>query len=458
MYCEKCGKELNRDEIFCEGCGTKVERKAGGKNQIGTLLSKLPLKWVAIGAASVVAVVVTLVIILSGPKSLNPTDYIDVEISGFSGHATAFVDFDYDALLAKISGLDEDRSLDEQITNYSEYLKLMAKYEKLDSSIDYTVEYDVEKGTLKNGDVIYITFNCDEEILKEYGYKVSKKYLNQALTIGEDTEEIPEPFNVNWFEYVKCETTGYDGMGNLELVPIENEFVIENPVKGVEKIVLTTDYESSYYDQLNIKIHRDNGNTVNQKINITLDCVDDNKKLGELSNGDEVQIKITGVQNTEYYGIYSQTNEQTIQIYDLPAPIELDLLDYLEYESSLKTLYGNIVGANVNFSGPTEKVLTLGDNAQQIKEATINCIDDSYVSGWLFTSRYDCKCLSVSFVNPKSGEIEVIKYRLSYKDTNTTDAVDVTISLSYHDDESKNKAKEYGIVLKENTKTFQIMK
>ena len=65
---------------------------------------------------------------------------------------------------------------------------------------------------------------------------------------------------------------------------------------------------------------------------------------------------------------------------------------------------------------------------------------------------------TVSFVNPTSGETEVIKYRLSYKDTNTTDAVDVTISLSYHNDESENKAKEYGIVLKENTKTFQIMK
>ena len=134
--------------------------------------------------------------------TIDLNKYVTVNLSGYNTMGTAEVSFDYDAFdedyKDKIK-LKTKNGSDEEI-NFE--LKLGSK--PMNVFNNYCVEYEADKTTeLSNGDVIKITWECDDKSAKEY-FGCKLKYSDIEYKV-EGLEEIAA---FNPFEYVEVEFEG----------------------------------------------------------------------------------------------------------------------------------------------------------------------------------------------------------------------------------------------------------
>ena len=226
MFCEKCGSELKENARFCEKCGAPVKIPEGQENaqnaagaapagsaagsaagasasaaagasipkvdagKIMEQISCLPKKTLGIIGGAAVAVIVLLVLIFGRGKTVKLTPYVSVEFSGVNNYGSADYTFDEDAFRKKYDGKVKFRNTKE----LRELKELMGKnFDYNGYALDYllddcvTISVDPDEG-LKNGDTVTLTFDVDEEAVKEtFGCKV--KFKDQTYTV-EGLEEV----------------------------------------------------------------------------------------------------------------------------------------------------------------------------------------------------------------------------------------------------------------------------
>ena len=248
MICEKFGTKdaaVNNDVAWQENAATNELPKRTNRN--GSLSSKVCSM---VGAAALVLVASTTVSGCSGGK-INLNDYMTVEFTGYDTVGKAAINFDSDQFLYDVAEKTSNKKIKklmksediEDLDDLGSAFELMMYLEDLD------VDYSLDKTSgLSNGDEVTLTWDVDEEELKEdYGIKV--KYTNETYTVS-DLEAV-ETFDP--FEYVDVVYTGIDPNGQASVnVTTNNELTnalnfsldASSNLKNGDTITVTAD---SYY-------------------------------------------------------------------------------------------------------------------------------------------------------------------------------------------------------------------
>lgn len=210
MFCENCGAEVANDARFCENCGQMVkpdENKNSEnfnviQNKNINKLKNLSKKNISIIGIVCLIVIAGLLIVVNKKTTINMSNYVTVEFSGYDTIGTAKVKIDYDAL-------EKD---------YADKLKYYGK-DKIETSfmepyeifIDKCISGNLDKmENLTNGDSVVYNWDCDEKVAKE-DFKVKLKVDDLKVTVN-GLEEIKE---IDPFENIDLTYSGISPIGRV---------------------------------------------------------------------------------------------------------------------------------------------------------------------------------------------------------------------------------------------------
>lgn len=216
MFCTKCGANLPDGVKFCTRCGAPVgkanavpmQRKSvtrgnhqgqgyppvrkpnreKKKNRIGKIV--IPILLIALLAAggSVYAI--------KREREVNLDRYIEVAFSGYDGYGTAEVSFQYDKFRKDHKDLILNRS-------------------QMDDSLAKALD-DTENGRLKNGDTLTLKGILTPGLV-DRSQEGRVTHTIEAPDYSVTVENLSETKEIDPFENVKVEYSGYDGYGTMNV-------------------------------------------------------------------------------------------------------------------------------------------------------------------------------------------------------------------------------------------------
>lgn len=150
-----------------------------------------------------------------GGTSINLNEYISIEVSGYDSMGQANVTFDRKAFEEdygdKIKAKIDEQGGDAAMMS----LDLQFGGEPYSVMLNYCTDYEVDKTSeLSNGDVIKVTWDCEDENAKDY-FNCSLKYSDIEYKV-EGLEEIS---TFNPFEFVTIDVTGIAPNGSVTITP-----------------------------------------------------------------------------------------------------------------------------------------------------------------------------------------------------------------------------------------------
>ena len=219
MFCTKCGANLPDGVKFCTRCGAPVgkanavpmQRKSvtrgnhqgqgyppvrkpnREKKRIGKIV--IPILLIALLAAggSVYAI--------KREREVNLNRYIEVAFSGYDGYGTAEVSFQYDKFRKDHKDLILNRS-------------------QMDDSLAKALD-DTENGSLKNGDTLTLKGILTPGLV-DRSQEGRVTHIIEAPDYSVTVENLSETKEIDPFENVKVEYSGYDGYGTMDVEKSEN--------------------------------------------------------------------------------------------------------------------------------------------------------------------------------------------------------------------------------------------
>lgn len=221
MFCTKCGANLPDGVKFCTRCGAPVgktnavpmQRKSvtrgnhqgqgcppvrkpnreKKKNRIGKIV--IPILLIALLAAggSVYAI--------KREREVNLNSYIEVAFSGYDGYGTAEVSFQYDKFRKDHKDLILNRS-------------------QMDDSLAKALD-DTENGSLKNGDTLTLKGILTPGLV-DRSQEGRVTHIIEAPDYSVTVESLSETKEIDPFENVKVEYSGYDGYGTMDVEKSED--------------------------------------------------------------------------------------------------------------------------------------------------------------------------------------------------------------------------------------------
>lgn len=250
-YCVNCGNELKDDMLFCEKCGTKVEKESKKINgmdveKIKNLFQHISKKAYIAAAAVIVILVAIVIVVANNSKKINVYDYVDVEFNGYNSVGTASVNVDTEKLVVEILKKNKIKTQSIDDLSASNYNKAQKILKNINDSKMFSYELD-KKEKLSNGDEIKIKFNIDKNILKEWNVKLIAKDKKYSVENLKDIEKI------NPFDYINVIYTGTspNAYATVKTKPNANEFVRglrfdidKNKVALGDKINVTIDIDN----------------------------------------------------------------------------------------------------------------------------------------------------------------------------------------------------------------------
>lgn len=216
MFCTKCGANLPDGVKFCTRCGAPVgkanavpmQRKSvtrgnhqgqgyppvrkpnreKKKKRIGKIV--IPILLIALLAAggSVYAI--------KREREVNLNRYIEVAFSGYDGYGTAEVSFQYDKFRKDHKDLILNRS-------------------QMDDSLAKALD-DTENGSLKNGDTLTLKGILTPGLV-DRSQEGRVTHIIEAPDYSVTVESLSETKEIDPFENVKVEYSGYDGYGTIDV-------------------------------------------------------------------------------------------------------------------------------------------------------------------------------------------------------------------------------------------------
>ena len=335
MFCTKCGANLPDGVKFCTRCGAPVgkanavpmQRKSvtrgnhqgqgyppvrkpnreKKKNRIGKIV--IPILLIALLAAggSVYAI--------KREREVNLDRYIEVTFSGYDGYGTAEVSFQYDKFRKDHKDLILNRS-------------------QMDDSLAKALD-DTENGSLKNGDTLTLKGILTPGLV-DRSQEGRVTHIIEAPDYSVTVESLSETKEIDPFENVKVEYSGYDGYGTMNVEKSE-----DSPAEG--------DGSQDWF---------------------TYSC----PNTGSLQNGDTVtvSVKLNGYGDADDFirqnGYTLSQTEKEYTVSGLTATTKIDPFENLEdgISPALKVsvnegLLTEPVKGNVTFSVENTGTLKVGD-------------------------------------------------------------------------------------------------
>ncbi len=338
MFCTKCGANLPDGVKFCTRCGAPVgkanavpmQRKSvtrgnhqgqgyppvrkpnreKKKNRIGKIV--IPILLIALLAAggSVYAI--------KREREVNLDRYIEVTFSGYDGYGTAEVSFQYDKFRKDHKDLILNRS-------------------QMDDSLAKALD-DTENGSLKNGDTLTLKGILTPGLV-DRSQEGRVTHIIEAPDYSVTVESLSETKEIDPFENVKVEYSGYDGYGTMNVEKSE-----DSPAEG--------DGSQDWF---------------------TYSC----PNTGSLQNGDTVtvSVKLNGYGDADDFirqnGYTLSQTEKEYTVSGLTATTKIDPFENLEVQydgisPALKVsvnegLLTEPVKGNVTFSVENTGTLKVGD-------------------------------------------------------------------------------------------------
>ncbi len=221
MFCTKCGANLPDGVKFCTRCGAPVgkanavpmQRKSvtrgnhqgqgyppvrkpnreKKKNRIGKIV--IPILLIALLAAggSVYAI--------KREREVNLNRYIEVAFSGYDGYGTAEVSFQYDKFR-------------------KDHKDLILNQSQMDDSLAKALD-DTENGSLKNGDTLTLKGILTPGLV-DRSQEGRVTHIIEAPDYSVTVENLSETKEIDPFENVKVEYSGYDGYGTMDVEKSED--------------------------------------------------------------------------------------------------------------------------------------------------------------------------------------------------------------------------------------------
>ena len=330
MYCEKCGSEISESSRFCEQCGTPVSGKEPStkSNNLSSFFTFIKgNKKLAIGCAvAVVVLIVAIGIINTIAHTINPVDYLSVQISGYNGEGVLSCSFDPDSeLLYKLLGKQYealDDLTDEQFgAVWGEAIQ--AEY-NIEEAIDITPEYQEQ---LSNGDAVTVRITVDADMLAQYGYRFAKKEYDITYVIGKDTPKLSDPVTIDFLELLDIKITGSESYGVLTCSAVEEWIPLENPINNISTIqVYAVPCATNILDTyISVSLISGENDVIAEK-QLRLDA----DQSDYFSNGDETTVCLLNAEGLAYYGIFVDPTEKKVIASDLGEPVKIDLLECVQ--------------------------------------------------------------------------------------------------------------------------------
>lgn len=225
MYCENCGTKLDPQTNCCPNCGAVCEHENKKtalaapeqfnlKFEKGAVLSKLKAagKKVYVAAGIVLLLIVVCVIaVTSGRKTIDLSDYVTIEFSGYNGRGIADLSFDQDALLEDFS----KKASDKNVAQWSSLFGDLAYYSVFDYIDCEVTPYEF----LSNGDKAELQWDVDSESIKDlFGVKVVAK--DKRMTV----EGLEDIVYVDFFEKLDVTFSGVSPDGTMSMEINDEEF------------------------------------------------------------------------------------------------------------------------------------------------------------------------------------------------------------------------------------------
>lgn len=306
MTCKNCNAKLPMFSCYCENCGERgasfVEWMKFYWLSFVALLKKRI--WLTIAIVGMLVSIIGIGTFLNIPKSIDVTDYIITETSGFNENGSIYVRMDYEALGEELFGKMPES---ETAEDYEKYVDYILQLEKLQD----TLRVRADKTTnLKNGDFYIVTVDIlDSEFYEEYGVKFKEESYRKTLQIGKDSDAFDSLVEINIFDYLDISFIGTNGYGRLNISEEEKkETIVFNSGNKTEIIVQYGDIWYNHTVILNIGIDESTIAVINLALDVTKDSY--------LSNGDSIEVSFdeNKLRSLAEYGLLVETKSQTYKV------------------------------------------------------------------------------------------------------------------------------------------------
>lgn len=308
MKCEHCGKSINPVSKFCEHCGeptdpiyTRVAKETRKWVEKGVGLCKKH-KWLLPAVLGVVVLIIVASVVSNHKTSIDFSDYIITEVSGYDGGGSISVSMDYDKLAEAVLGKAPDQNSKK---DYEKYLQ----YEEDKKQLQGLFSIQLDRSTnLSNGDFFLVSVSVkDNDIFKDNKVELRDGAYTKTLEVGVDTKKLPELVAIDPFDYIKLQFTGSNGKGRAEM-PFD-EFQIPITNSNGDKYTLTFSYHTSWGESY-FEVRSSNGGEKYARVSVYIDYV------SGLSNGDKVRVTLStnNDQIKALFGVTISTSEKTYTV------------------------------------------------------------------------------------------------------------------------------------------------
>lgn len=222
MYCTNCGTKLDPQTNCCPNCGAVREHEnkktaLAAPEQFNLKFEKCAAlsKFKANGkkvymAAGIVLLLIVLCVIAvtSSRKTINLSDYVTVDFSGYNSRGVATLSFDQDTFFEDFAQKADRKNAEEWTSLFGEF----AYYSVLDYIYCEAVPHERINGELSNGDSLDLQWDVDVESIKDlFGVRVVAK--DERMTV----EGLEDVVHVDFFEKLDVTFSGVSPYGMLSM-------------------------------------------------------------------------------------------------------------------------------------------------------------------------------------------------------------------------------------------------
>ena len=268
-------------------------------------MNKTGKKWILLTAA--LCMLAGLLTGCSGGRTLDPTEYVHLELSGLNGEGTGRVALDGEAIIEVI---EEKKDL---TTRNREELEALLK----DAEKDFSMS---EKSGLSNGDEITVKSDMQKNVLKEYGIII--KNGSVVLTV----DGLIDVREVALKDYAVTEFSGFEGHGYA------NVYLDFPGLRGKVKELAASVAGDEKAEEF-----------VNGSLNSYLEGIQLSQTYFEnLSGGDEITCAVTMEKDLiEEFGIRFVTGDISAKAEGLIPVTDISMMDYAVLETDGFEGHGN---------------------------------------------------------------------------------------------------------------------
>ena len=249
MKCTNCGAELDKDSTFCTECGAKCETENPvSEDQAvnsGAVVRPAPRprkpinkKILACVGAGIAAVIVVICILVANANTINLNKYLEVTYSGYDGYGQATATFDKDKF-EKDYGEKLKKKINASSGNASIWELVNSSATKIFLSSCVDGDLDETEG-LSNGDEIVYEWDCNDELAKNFGFKL--KYKDKTYKVSDlkeiDTFDVFEGVEVKFDNASPCLKATLD-LSNAKYTEISFELDKTSDIANGDKITIS---------------------------------------------------------------------------------------------------------------------------------------------------------------------------------------------------------------------------